>query len=118
MSQRGGCGGDDSLAVAQAAVAGADAAMLEDLEAFFLKPNAQQPGQPAIVQAPAGECDGIDPGFYSRIGGSVDKSPRYSGVKTGTDSSRVFAASQVGEKSLPHAVQANYVWGVGFCAFA
>ena len=86
-------GAYDGLAVAQAAVAGADAALLENLKAFFLKPGAQQASQAPVVQAAAGECNGIDPSLYSRIGGSVDKSPRHSGMKAGDNACLVFAAS-------------------------
>ena len=48
---------DDGLTVAEAAISGADVAVLENLKTLFFESRAQQPRQPAVVQAATGERD-------------------------------------------------------------
>ena len=48
-------GSHDSLSIAKSAVAGADLAMLEDLESLFFESGAEQARETTIVHASAGE---------------------------------------------------------------
>ena len=89
-------GGDGGLAVAEAAVAGADVAVEEDFAADAAEFLDQHAGEEAVVEASAGEADGGDSGglagaFDDAGKGDGDPAMEAGGEDGGLDALLMFA---------------------------
>ncbi len=96
------CGGDGGLAVAQAAVTGADLAVLEDLKAFRLKAGAEQAGEAAIRHATAAERNCIQASLNARVDDRIEEPFGNARVKSRRNTWRRDSSPEVVEYGLPH----------------
>lgn len=92
---------DHGLTVAQAAIAGTDLDVLEDLKAFGFEAGAEQAGQPAVVQTAARKRNLPDTrGRASQLCGA-DKSKSYAGMEARCDARLGDAGAEVCEQLTP-----------------